>query len=330
MNPIPRRDDLPSELFERSSWVCWTHEKQGSRLAKPPLDPKTGLKADVSNPATWSTFDAAVACAVAEGYGVGFVFTEDDNFVGIDIDNCREPDNGLIESWAREILDYFDTYVETSPSGTGLHLIVRGVLNPNFKHVTSINNGKIEIYDKNHYFTVSGHKLKDSPLTIAHDQAALDTLLERYMPPKVAVTALDTSDKLDLPQTTDEDLLAKARKASNGSKFTRLWNGDMSDYANDQHRADLALCELLAYWSWLNADQIDRLFRQSKLYRPKWERVDYRISTITDAIAMAEPGITKVLANRKELPQANQPGRKPRNRKPRKPREPRNRSKSKG
>src|SRR5262249_40583233 len=49
--------------------------------------------------------------------------------------------------------------------------------------------------------------------------------------------------------------------------------------------ADLALCSMLAFWTGGDAEQIDRLFGESKLTRPKWEkRLDYRQRTIAKAL----------------------------------------------
>lgn len=83
----------------------------------------------------------------------------------------------------------------------------------------------------------------------------------------------------------DQALLEMARKAHNGSKFDRLWNGDFQRYyANDQSTADLALCTFLAFWTGRDEARIDRLFQQSGLYRKeKWGRRDYRERTIDKA-----------------------------------------------
>jgi len=72
--------------------------------------------------------------------------------------------------------------------------------------------------------------------------------------------------------------------ARNGASFTKLWNGDTSEYDGDDSRADLALCSMLAFWTGNNQDRIDTLFRQSGLYREKWERKDYREGTIAKAV----------------------------------------------
>ncbi len=44
------------------------------------------------------------------------------------------------------------------------------------------------------------------------------------------------------------------------------------------------MCSLLAFWSGPEPERIDALFRQSKLYRDKWERADYRDRTIQKAL----------------------------------------------
>ncbi|MEZ4870419.1 MAG: phage/plasmid primase, P4 family [Caldilineaceae bacterium] len=64
-----------------------------------------------------------------------------------------------------------------------------------------------------------------------------------------------------------------------------LWAGDIAAYADDHSSADQALCNHLAFWAGCDPDRMDRLFRQSGLYREKWERADYRERTISKAIA---------------------------------------------
>src|SRR5206468_1955904 len=48
--------------------------------------------------------------------------------------------------------------------------------------------------------------------------------------------------------------------------------------------ADMALCYMVAFYTG-DAEQIKRIFRQSGLYRTKWEREDYRTETISKALA---------------------------------------------
>src|SRR5262245_51513802 len=73
---------------------------------------------------------------------------------------------------------------------------------------------------------------------------------------------------------TDEEVIAKATGAKNGAEVRALLAGDTSAYDKDHSRADMALCCHLAFWT-RDAGQIDRLFRSSKLMRPKWDEVHY-------------------------------------------------------
>ena len=67
-------------------------------------------------------------------------------------------------------------------------------------------------------------------------------------------------------------------------RLSMLMAGDMSLYHDDHSAADFALCCLLAKKHDCNAFKIDDAFRESELYREKWERDDYREGTIARAI----------------------------------------------
>ena len=88
---------------------------------------------------------------------------------------------------------------------------------------------------------------------------------------------------------SDEELIAKASAAKNGDKFRRLWQGDISGYGSHSE-ADLALCGLLAYWCGNDPGRVDQLFRQSGLFRPKWDsqRGNQTYGAITIAHALSQ------------------------------------------
>ena len=90
----------------------------------------------------------------------------------------------------------------------------------------------------------------------------------------------------------DSELIDRAMSAANGEKFSKLWAGDTSEYATPgnegKSEADLALCSLLAFWCGPDEERIVRLFSQSGLYRPKWERADYRALTLAVALDREE------------------------------------------
>lgn len=94
------------------------------------------------------------------------------------------------------------------------------------------------------------------------------------------------AEPLDLD---DEELLSLALNADDGGKFSKLWAGDWdkAEYASHSE-VDLALCCKLAFWTGRDKARMDRLFRQSKLYRKKWDRADYSGATLDRAIDLCD------------------------------------------
>jgi putative DNA primase/helicase len=265
----------PAELRTAAQFVCWREEVRDGEPTKVPYS-VSGGKASTTNPKTWAPLDAALSHAAEHSMsGVGFVFTEDDPFAGIDIDKCRDAQTGEIEPWAWKIVTAFDSYTEVSPSGTGLHIFVKATLpGPNNR------KGPLEMYESGRYFTLTGEHLSGTPTEIHERQDVLERLYRHVFKIEKASSATNghkpRTAQLDVG---DEDLLALAKQAKNGDKFSRLWRGDTSDYAGDDSRADLALCSLLAFWTDGDTERMDHLFRQSGLMREKWNRHDYRERT---------------------------------------------------
>jgi len=171
---------IPRALRECAQWVVWKTfiKRQGKKVkkVKMPYDPKTGKPAQVNNPLTWGTYSEA--CRAAYRYdGLGFVFTADDPFVGIDIDHCID-DDGRIREDAQELVDRFESYCEKSPSGTGLHIIITADGLKDGRR--GIRTDDIEVYAQDRYFTVTGNAILDVP--IQNGQAVLDELVSRIAP----------------------------------------------------------------------------------------------------------------------------------------------------
>jgi putative DNA primase/helicase len=286
----------PGELRTANQFVCWLEEDRDGDVTKVPYSVHGG-RASSTNPKTWAPFEAAIAYAEEHSMsGVGFVFTEDDPFAGIDIDKCRDPETGEIEPWAWKIVTAFDSYTEVSPSGTGLHIFVKATLpGPNNR------KGPLEMYESGRYFTLTGEHLGGTPTEIHERQDVLERLYRHVFKIEKASNATNGRKPQTAPlDVGDEDLLALAKQAKNGEKFSRLWSGDTSDYADDDSRADLALCSLLAFWTDGDTERMDHLFRQSGLMREKWNRHDYRDRTFNRVLEgrteFYQPG-EKVSAN---------------------------------
>ena len=80
--------NIPTELKQLSQWIVWRDDKI-------PYDPKSGKLADVTNKETWASFDVASDVCIRGGYsGIGFVFTNNDPYSFIDLDNPAKLKNG--------------------------------------------------------------------------------------------------------------------------------------------------------------------------------------------------------------------------------------------
>lgn len=277
--------NFPSELTERNQWVAWKSVVRAGaeKPTKQPLDPKCNRLASTTDPQTWSSFDGALAkWKRGEADGIGFVFTADDPFVGVDLDGCRDRVTGEIEVWAKAIVELLDSYSEISPTGTGLHVICRGELPPGRRR-----RGKIEMYSDGRYFTMTGAVLEAQSTDVPERTDALALLHDSVFGapgiPHEGTRQTSSSHRLE-----DEELLARASSARNGNRFSALWSGNMSGNASASE-ADLALCNLLAFWTGGDPYQIDRLFRRSGLMRSKWDEArgerTYGSMTVQKAVA---------------------------------------------
>jgi putative DNA primase/helicase len=115
---------IPADLKERKQWVLWSMENRsdGQRTKLPYQI--GGKLASSTDPKTWTDFDAV--CRNQNGYsGIGYVFSADDPFCGIDFDACRQPDTGEVAAWARDWIKKLDSYSEVSPSKTGIKVWVK-------------------------------------------------------------------------------------------------------------------------------------------------------------------------------------------------------------
>lgn len=163
MNNYPK---VPLCLKQVPQWVNWKAISREGRPTKMPVRPD-GTPASSTEPKTWSSFKE-VAEASGTFSGVGFVFSESDCFIGIDLDGCRDPKSGQLDDWAREIVLQFRTYTEVSPSETGVKLF--GSSGSKWPHRNKIDlplpmvHGKapgVEVYDAGRFFCVTGRQLKD-------------------------------------------------------------------------------------------------------------------------------------------------------------------------
>lgn len=254
-------NNIPMDMRSYPQWVVWKFEEtMGGKPTKVPYSPKTGHHASVNDPSTWGSFEDAVQ-ASSWFNGIGFVFTDNDPFTGIDLDDT-EGDN---EKLQRQIKVYqeFNSYSEYSPSGNGLHIIVKG------RVPTGRRRSCIEVYSTGRFFTMTGNTYNPAAIVDRND---LLQVLWQQMGGAATVGQYDGN----APQTqSDEDVIAAAMNASNGEKFRALYEGRWTEYYPSQSEADFAFVDIVAFYT-QNREQIARLFRATPLgKRQKAQRNDY-------------------------------------------------------
>ena len=256
-------ENIPIELKNINQWVLWKLEKtKNGKLTKIPYQVKS-YKANTTDSKTWDSFENVVRTYHQGGFnGVGFVFSANDEYCGIDFDKVSEG-NGVISDIKRWI-DKFNSYTEYSQSGKGIHIIVKGRLNG----LEGRKKGNFEIYDKERYFAFTGNLFDKRLTSIQERQSIIEEFHAAIFNGKIQANPkiISVPTKINLSVA---EIIERAGKAKNGFKFLTLFNGNHSDYPS-QSEADLALCNLIAFYT-QDVSQIDRIFRQSKLYRDKWD-----------------------------------------------------------
>lgn len=141
-------ENVPEELKALPNWVCYRMEERCGqpKPTKVPYNPTTGDKAKANDSTTWTDYEICLA-AVERGEYDGICFEFGSGYVGVDLDHCRDVETGQVEEWASDIIAHLDSYTEASPSGTGVHIIIRGTLPPSRRRM-----GPIEMYDTARFF----------------------------------------------------------------------------------------------------------------------------------------------------------------------------------
>ena len=263
-------ESIPQELKNLPNWICWKAVPQPrpddpEHIGKIPINPRTGGKAQSNNPDTWTDFDTAFK-ASEQHSGIGFMFGNSP-FFGVDIDKA-EPDirefldggNGIVS----EFIHALRSYAELSPSGKGIHIICRGELPKGARR-----RGNVEMYDSGRFFTVTGNNIGE--YTAVEDcTEAIKPLHEKYLGGTRSEPAQRIVQTAPLPCSVSE-VLEAASRAKNGSRFQALYAGNFAEYSS-QSEADMAFCNMLAFWTGRNAALMDEIFRNSGLMRDKWDR----------------------------------------------------------
>jgi putative DNA primase/helicase len=270
-------EKIPLELKQLPHWVGWKYMQHPGEdhKRKVPINAMDGQPAKSNDPTTWCDFDTA--CLGKERFGldgIGFMFSGDGIF-GIDIDHCYDPETQELDPAAAEIIETVQSYTELSPSGTGIHILCKGVLPEGRKR-----RGAVEMYSTLRYFTVTGNQFGlEYPFSDCTERVAV--MHRKYLGEEETAAG---AQKAALPMPTGrgtnadmsvDAILRRMFDSKHGQKLQDLYNGSWERYGigdGSQSSADQAFCNTLAFWCRCDAALMDAIFRRSGLYRQKWDK----------------------------------------------------------
>jgi hypothetical protein len=169
---------IPLAMASARRWLNWKPVERDGKWTKVPCDAR-GANVDATKPDNGRSFDDVRDAATADhGLGIGFMLG--DGWLGVDLDGVVDAESGrIVDPGVEEWLASHSTYVETTPSKTGLHAIFRGVKLPAWSQ-SRRDGTPAEVYADKRFFTVTGwgrYVDRDAEA----DQAAVDAACDRWL-----------------------------------------------------------------------------------------------------------------------------------------------------
>ncbi|MDQ7229970.1 phage/plasmid primase, P4 family [Staphylococcus haemolyticus] len=259
--------NIPDELKQLNNWCVWKFENRNGKRTKIPFNAATGEFAKSNDKSTWSSYETAIN---AEGVdGIGFFF--EPPYLGIDIDDIdddlhRFKQGDKLDNIVSEFNEAFKSYTEVSPSGNGLHIIVKGKI-PGSRR----RKGNIEMYDSGRFFTMTGKNIgKYKDVTEVSEQV-FKTIYNKYLPNNTIKYPTTNNYQENIHNLSEIDVINEIYNSKQAKLFDDLMKGNYEPYYTSHSEADMALANILAFWCAKDYSQMDSIFRQSNLYRDKWD-----------------------------------------------------------
>ena len=259
-------------MMDQRCWVFWRYEQEPGRAkpSKVPFSPKDGRRVSLHDGGRLTDFTTAMDARTAfGGAGVGVILPA--GVAAVDLDDAVH--NGQLTPWAAKTVAMLPSYTELSPSGAGLHIIVRcrAAIPVATKHHVPAG-GAVEIFGTPHFLTWTGRRWPGAPDAIADATSTIMLLLDRIAAKRqMKHTAAPSPTPVDSIPADDANLLRIAYASAKGRAIQRLMDGDAGAYGDDESRADFALASHLAFWTGKDPDRVKRIMQASGLRRAKWE-----------------------------------------------------------
>ncbi len=263
--------EIPDELKALDHWVLWKAilDEKTQQYKKIPYQPSGNKMAKSTDSSTWDRFGSVASHYQYHNYeGIGFVLSDEDDFIVLDLDNAVNPDTLEVTSdLGKEMLQL--TYCEISPSRTGLHAFFKGELPKDRKKKRT--DLDIELYDNARFMTVTGYSVGQSEIN--DDQEILNNLYERFFKNEDFAFTVEYSAQVTEPRPTidDEALIKKMTSSKNGKKIEDLLKGNYEEYFSSPSEAVQSLLWHLAFWTRKNRQQMESIFIKYNNLTDKWD-----------------------------------------------------------
>ncbi|GAX07084.1 phage primase [Secundilactobacillus pentosiphilus] len=278
---------IPDELKSLKTWglykLIWKPER--NKYTKIPIDPHTGRDGKSNDPSTWTDFKTALQAMQDLGMdGLGFYFRPpyigiDVDHIGADLDRWKTGDK---DNAVQAFMNLTHSYMETSVSGEGIHIIVKGKL-PG----TRRRKANVEMYTQGRFFAMTGKSVGPFQKVNEPGNANLQTIYDKYLKSDNVVQMADKT----LPQMNDlseHEVIERAETSKTGQRFKLFMDGGWEQFYTSQSEADLAFANDLAFWTGRDFSKMDAIYRESSLMREKWDekhgKTTYGVATLNKAI----------------------------------------------
>lgn len=283
---------IPEELRKLNQWGnyhrIWVEKR--NKYTKIPLNPWNGEDGKSNDSSTWSDFDTALRAIDKYPQADGLAFYFANGYVGLDIDHIadeldkvREGDSDP-ENYVNKAHQLTKgSYMEISMSGEGIHCIFKGKIPGNRRR-----KGNYEMYQSGRFFALTGNTLNSQPTIKSLDHEEMAKLYTHYFGNDKVMLFPQNSPQITTNDLSLDEVVSRAEKSSSGKRFKMFMEGGWEDFYPSHSEADMAFANDLAFWTGRDFNQMDTIFRQSSLMRPKFDskrgKTTYGIALLNKAI----------------------------------------------
>ena len=262
--------NVPAEMKALPNWcVLKIYKKDGvtKKFVVNPNNPQGGW-AKHNDPSNWTTFDKAMEYA-RKNNGAGLSFAiKGSGFNAFDLDHCYDKETKTYNETAKKFLaDLPNSYAERSVSGTGLHIFTKSSVCENGKYNEARGGAAVEVFETWGFVSMTGNVVDEQHKNLVDLPDEVKKSIQTEIGEKKVYQApAQNRNQFHNYARSDSEVIDVIRKSKRANEFESLMNG--ADLCGDHSRSDLRLMGILAYFTNSNTNQMETIFKQSKLYRP--------------------------------------------------------------